>query len=160
MVTKWQSTDQWWKSSMERELQPGKITLKGSGKSILLLFYLLTGLCLCWCTSREPGAVNLDVNVSSLWGAVSMALPAPTFWGQCLYNVYPHENCWNQTWCICCGWNTYVHPHSKEKKSWLKLSCLNCHSCFWEPCVAEDFAFWRCRFCWTSLALGIRGSAQ
>lgn len=102
-----------------------KLLWKGVGRALCFRFvYLFTGLCLCWFTSREPGAVNLDVNVSPLWGVVSMALCAPTFWGQCLYNiVHSCENCWNQTWCICCGWNTYVHPHSKVKKCIVK-TCL------------------------------------
>lgn len=170
MVTKWQSTDLWWKAGLETELQPGKIILKGSGKSPLLLVYLFTGL--CWLTSREPGAVNLDENVSSLCGILSMAL-CSNILGTCLHNiVHPCENCWNQPRCICCGCNTCVHPNSdrkvktqgiicKEKKSWLKLIAgLNCHGCFWDSHVAENFAFWKYMFCWTSLALEIPGSAQ
>lgn len=121
MVTKWQSTDLWWKAGLETELQPGKIILKGSGKSPLLLVYLFTGL--CWLTSREPGAVNLDENVSSLCGIVSMAL-CSNILGTCLDNiVHPCENCWNQPRCICCGCNTCVHPNSDRKVKTQGIIC-------------------------------------
>lgn len=160
MVTKWQSTDLWWKSSMERELQPGKIVWKGSWKSTLLSVYLFTGL--CWFTSREPGAVNLDVNVSSLWGIVSVALSPPTFWGLvCTMLFIPVETAEIKPGAFAvAGIPTAIHIVRKKFTVKTYLTGLHCHSCFCDSQIAENFAFWRCMFCWSSQAWEIPGRAQ